>query len=77
MVKSGGKGSGKRKHFCKCRRGPIGPPGPPGATGDRGFRGPTGRKGPKGEQGSFDFLMLMIADMRHDIGDRRKKLYRA
>ena len=47
----------------------MGPPGAVGATGERGFRGPLGSRGPKGEPGSFDFLMLMVADIRHDIGE--------
>ena len=67
----GGRGRGgkrKKKHFCRCRRGPVGPPGAAGATGERGLRGPQGSRGLKGEPGSFDFLMLMVADIRHDIG---------
>ena len=48
----------------------MGPPGSAGAAGERGLRGPTGSPGPKGEPGSFDFLMLMVADIRHDIGER-------
>ena len=47
----------------------MGPPGAAGATGERGLRGPQGSRGLKGEPGSFDFLMLMVADIRHDIGE--------
>ena len=27
--------------------------------------------GAKGDPGSFDFLMLMVADIRHDIGEHQ------
>ena len=51
--------SGKRKkYFCKCKRGQVGPP---GAEGPRGLSGPPG---PKGDPGDFDFLMVMMADVR-------------
>ena len=48
----------------------MGPPGSVGAAGERGLRGLPGSRGPKGEPGSFDFLMLMVADIRHDIGEQ-------
>lgn len=59
--------SGKKRHFCKCKRGPVGPPGAQGTSGSPGPRGPQGLPGQKGEPGSFDFVMLMVADLRHDI----------
>ncbi|TRY79920.1 hypothetical protein TCAL_16074 [Tigriopus californicus] len=59
--------SGKKRHFCKCKRGPVGPPGAQGTSGSSGPRGPQGLTGQKGEPGSFDFLLLMVADLRHDI----------
>ena len=37
--------------------------------GQQGPRGPQGVPGAKGDPGSFDFLMLMVADIRHDIGE--------
>ena len=71
LVKQPGRGNRKRKkQFCTCRRGPVGPPGSVGAAGERGLRGLPGSRGPKGEPGSFDFLMLMVADIRHDIGEQ-------
>ena len=63
MIKTGG----RKKQFCKCKRGPVGPPGAPGTTGPQGLPGSQGLQGDKGETGSFDFLMLMLADIRHDI----------
>lgn len=65
---------GKRE-FCRCRRGPVGPPGAPGKAGPRGFRGPAGPEGDKGEPGSFDFLLLMMADVKHDIQKLQEKVF--
>eukprot|EP00095_Tigriopus_kingsejongensis_P005972 maker-scaffold48_size466083-snap-gene-1.21 protein:Tk05972 transcript:maker-scaffold48_size466083-snap-gene-1.21-mRNA-1 annotation:"hypothetical protein DAPPUDRAFT_306454" len=59
--------SGKKRQFCKCKRGPVGAPGASGVTGYPGLPGPQGLTGPKGETGSFDFIMLMLSDIRHDI----------
>lgn len=59
-------GQGRRK-FCRCRRGAVGPPGATGKPGTRGLPGIPGVPGEKGDPGSFDFLNLMIADVRHDI----------
>ena len=39
--------------------------------GQQGPRGPQGVPGAKGDPGSFDFLMLMVADIRHDIGEHQ------
>ena len=70
MVRRNGK-----KHFCKCKRGPVGLPGAPGVEGPRGPKGELGPLGPKGEAGSFDFFMLMIADLRHDLEQLQSRVY--
>jgi hypothetical protein len=62
MIRKNGK-----RHFCKCKRGPVGLPGAPGIEGPRGPKGEFGPHGEKGEAGSFDFFMLMMADLRHDL----------
>ncbi|XP_063595378.1 uncharacterized protein LOC134772340 [Penaeus indicus] len=54
------------------RRGPPGSPGQDGTRGLRGLRGPAGKKG---EPGSFDFLLLMIADVKHDIQKLQQKVF--
>ena len=38
-----------------------------GAEGRRGPKGEPGKPGEKGDPGSFDFLMLMVSDLRHDL----------
>jgi hypothetical protein len=70
MVRRNGK-----KHFCKCKRGPVGLPGAPGIEGPRGPKGELGPLGPKGEAGSFDFFMLMMADLRHDLEQLQTRVY--
>ncbi|XP_066152626.1 collagen and calcium-binding EGF domain-containing protein 1-like [Euwallacea fornicatus] len=60
---------------CKCKRGARGEPGAPGAQGHKGEQGERGLRGPKGDRGSFDFLLLMLADIRHDIVHLQKKVY--
>ncbi|KAM6902256.1 collagen and calcium-binding EGF domain-containing protein 1 isoform 3-T3 [Xenentodon cancila] len=60
--------------------GPIGPTpdlyhikrGPRGPVGDRGAPGPAG---PPGPPGSFDFLLLVMADIRNDIAELQSKVY--
>lgn len=49
--------------------------GPPGATGPKGDTGPRGPRGPKGDRGSFDFLLLLLADVRHDIVHMQERVY--
>ena len=71
MFKSGG----GKKTFCKCKRGKLGPPGASGSTGPRGPPGAQGLPGPKGAPGSFDFLMLMMADIRHDLETMKAKVF--
>ncbi|XP_047485967.1 uncharacterized protein LOC125037043 [Penaeus chinensis] len=66
---------GGKKQFCRCRRGAVGPPGAQGKTGPRGLRGLRGPAGKKGEPGSFDFLLLMIADVKHDIQKLQQKVF--
>uniref|UniRef100_A0A3B4BGX3 EGF-like domain-containing protein n=1 Tax=Periophthalmus magnuspinnatus TaxID=409849 RepID=A0A3B4BGX3_9GOBI len=70
-------------------KGNLGPPGPPGPPGPRGLMGPTGptpdlfhvKRGPRGPvvstgpPGSFDFLLLLMADIRNDIADLQSKVY--
>ena len=70
MVRRSGK-----KHFCRCKRGPVGSPGAQGTPGPRGPRGETGPVGLKGEPGSFDFFMLMMADLRHDLEQLQARVY--
>ncbi|CAL1567592.1 unnamed protein product [Knipowitschia caucasica] len=53
-------------------QGPQGAPGRDGLKGDRGSPGPTGAPGPPG---SFDFLLLLMADIRNDIADLQSKVY--
>ncbi|KAJ3604918.1 hypothetical protein NHX12_026969, partial [Muraenolepis orangiensis] len=50
-------------HIKLGRRGPTGSPGAPG------------RDGTKGPPGSFDFLLLLMADIRNDIAELQAKLY--
>lgn len=68
------KGQGRRR-FCRCRRGAVGSPGATGKPGPRGLPGVAGPPGTKGDPGSFDFLNLMIADVRHDIQKLQEKVF--
>lgn len=43
--------------------------------GARGPPGAQGLTGPKGDPGSFDFLMLMMADIRHDLEAMKAKVF--
>ncbi|KAG8504554.1 Collagen and calcium-binding EGF domain-containing protein 1 [Galemys pyrenaicus] len=43
-----------------------------GAPGERGAPGPRGSPGPPG---SFDFLLLMLADIRNDIAELQDKVF--
>lgn len=52
-----------------------GEPGPPGATGPQGEQGQRGPRGPKGDKGSLDFLLLLLADVRHDIVHLQERVY--
>ncbi|XP_042226280.1 uncharacterized protein LOC121869158 [Homarus americanus] len=52
-----------------------GSPGASGKPGPRGLPGSTGSPGEKGDPGSFDFLNLMIADVRHDIQKLQEKVF--
>ena len=45
------------------------------AAGRQGPKGETGAKGPKGDSGSFDFLMLMMADVRNDIRALQRRVF--
>ncbi|XP_046745185.1 collagen and calcium-binding EGF domain-containing protein 1-like isoform X1 [Diprion similis] len=62
--------------FCKCQRGPVGPIGAPGKTGTKGESGERGPRGPRGSPGSFDFLLLLLADVRHDIVLLQEKVFK-
>ena len=55
MVRRNGK-----KHFCKCKRGPVGPPGSPGMEGPRGIKGESGLRGIKGEAGILLSLFCLL-----------------
>jgi len=52
-----------------------GPTGPAGPTGERGLRGETGQQGEKGEPGTFEHLLLMLADLKYDIKALQDKVY--
>ncbi|KAF7217293.1 collagen and calcium-binding EGF domain-containing protein 1 isoform X1 [Nothobranchius furzeri] len=62
-------------HVKRGPRGPVGPPGAPGRNGLKGDRGASGPAGPPGPPGSFDFLLLLMADIRNDIADLQSKVY--
>uniref|UniRef100_H2ZUI2 Collagen and calcium binding EGF domains 1 n=1 Tax=Latimeria chalumnae TaxID=7897 RepID=H2ZUI2_LATCH len=62
-------------HIKQGRRGPVGPPGAPGKDGAKGERGAPGQRGPPGPPGSFDFLLLMMADIRNDIAELQEKVF--
>ncbi|KAJ8898062.1 hypothetical protein PR048_003422 [Dryococelus australis] len=65
----------KVQPFCRCKRGPLGPTGPSGKEGLKGDSGEKGARGPKGNPGSFDFLLLLLADIRHDIQHLQEKVF--
>ncbi|XP_056875704.1 collagen and calcium-binding EGF domain-containing protein 1 isoform X5 [Takifugu flavidus] len=52
-----------------------GPPGAPGTTGLKGDRGAPGPAGLPGPPGSFDFLLLLMAEIRNDITELQNKVY--
>ncbi|CAG2058446.1 unnamed protein product, partial [Timema podura] len=52
-----------------------GPTGPPGREGPKGDQGERGGRGPKGNPGSFDFLLLLLSDIRHDIKHLQGKIF--
>ncbi|KAI4816388.1 hypothetical protein KUCAC02_008715 [Chaenocephalus aceratus] len=62
-------------HIKRGPRGPVGLPGAPGKDGLKGDRGASGPVGPPGPPGSFDFLLLLMADIRNDITDLQNKVY--
>ncbi|KAM3938322.1 collagen and calcium-binding EGF domain-containing protein 1 [Leptodactylus fuscus] len=62
-------------HIKQGRRGPVGPPGAPGKDGLKGDRGAQGPRGLPGPPGSFDFLLLMMADIRNDIAELQDKVF--
>ncbi|CAD0202345.1 unnamed protein product [Chrysodeixis includens] len=62
--------------YCRCERGPRGPAGPPGMEGPKGDEGPRGPRGPRGPKGSLDLMLLMIADLRHDIQNLEARVYK-
>ncbi|XP_035251159.1 collagen and calcium-binding EGF domain-containing protein 1-like isoform X2 [Anguilla anguilla] len=65
------------EHVKRGRRGPVGPAGAPGRDGKKGDRGPPGPRGPAGPPGSFDFLLLMLADIRNDIMELQEQVFRS
>uniref|UniRef100_A0A8C8SSH2 EGF-like domain-containing protein n=1 Tax=Pelusios castaneus TaxID=367368 RepID=A0A8C8SSH2_9SAUR len=62
-------------HIKMGQRGPVGAPGTPGRHGQKGERGRPGPRGPPGPPGSFDFLLLMMADIRNDIIELQEKVF--
>ncbi|KAG8232307.1 hypothetical protein J437_LFUL018286 [Ladona fulva] len=73
MLKGIGKTDNMR--FCRCKRGPVGPPGAPGKQGSKGEEGERGYPGEKGDPGSLDFLLLLLADVRHDIQQLQNRVF--
>ncbi|XP_061562965.1 collagen and calcium-binding EGF domain-containing protein 1-like [Cololabis saira] len=65
------------RHIKRGRRGAVGPPGATGRDGLKGDRGAPGPRGPPGPPGSFDFLLLMMADIRNDITELQEKVFGA
>ncbi|XP_062861045.1 collagen and calcium-binding EGF domain-containing protein 1-like [Trichomycterus rosablanca] len=63
------------QHIKRGRRGPVGPQGAPGRDGLKGEKGSPGPRGPAGPPGSFDFLLLMMADIRHDIIELQEQVF--
>ncbi|XP_056126318.1 collagen and calcium-binding EGF domain-containing protein 1-like [Rhinichthys klamathensis goyatoka] len=63
------------EHTQTGRRGPQGSPGAPGKDGQKGDRGFPGPRGSPGPPGSFDFLLLMMADIRHDIIELQERVF--
>ncbi|XP_071450169.1 collagen and calcium-binding EGF domain-containing protein 1-like [Hetaerina americana] len=61
--------------FCRCKRGPAGPPGATGKQGPKGEEGERGWPGEKGESASMDFLLLLLADIRHDISELQARVF--
>ncbi|XP_032888638.1 collagen and calcium-binding EGF domain-containing protein 1 isoform X1 [Amblyraja radiata] len=62
-------------HIKQGRRGPVGSPGASGKDGAKGERGASGPRGSPGPPGSFDFLLLMLADIRNDIAELQLKTF--
>ncbi|XP_019937425.1 collagen and calcium-binding EGF domain-containing protein 1 isoform X2 [Paralichthys olivaceus] len=62
-------------HIKHGPRGPVGPPGAPGKDGRKGDRGAPGPVGPPGPPGSFNFLLILMADIRNDIAELQSKVY--
>ncbi|XP_038222042.1 collagen and calcium-binding EGF domain-containing protein 1-like [Zerene cesonia] len=62
--------------YCRCERGPRGPPGPPGMEGPKGETGPRGPRGSRGPNGSMDLMLLLLADVRHDIRNLEARVYK-
>ena len=40
-----------------------------------GVKGESGIRGEKGDAGSFDFFMLMMADLRHDLEQLQARVF--
>ncbi|XP_041048593.1 collagen and calcium-binding EGF domain-containing protein 1 isoform X1 [Carcharodon carcharias] len=62
-------------HIKQGRRGAVGLPGASGRDGAKGERGAPGPRGSPGPPGSFDFLLLMLADIRNDIAELQLKVF--
>ncbi|XP_062868146.1 collagen and calcium-binding EGF domain-containing protein 1 [Trichomycterus rosablanca] len=62
-------------HIKQGRRGAVGPPGAPGRDGMKGEKGDPGPSGPPGPPGSFDFLLVLLADIRHDIAELQNRVF--
>uniref|UniRef100_F1MZQ2 Collagen and calcium binding EGF domains 1 n=1 Tax=Bos taurus TaxID=9913 RepID=F1MZQ2_BOVIN len=62
-------------HIKQGRRGPVGPPGAPGRDGSKGERGAPGPRGSPGPPGSFDFLLIVLAEIRNDITELQEQVF--
>ncbi|XP_032514482.2 collagen and calcium-binding EGF domain-containing protein 1-like [Danaus plexippus] len=62
--------------YCRCERGPRGPAGPPGMEGPKGDPGQRGPRGARGPKGSLDLMLLLLADIRHDIHNLEERVYK-
>lgn len=63
-----------RIHTCLL---PLqGPPGAPGMEGPKGAEGPRGPRGARGPRGSLDMMLLILADLRHDINNLEARVYK-
>lgn len=66
---------GHEETQCRCKRGAQGEIGARGPQGPKGEQGEMGPRGPKGSKGALDIILLLLADVRHDIVHLQKKVF--